>query len=120
MKNTLVLGASTNPHRYSYIAIHRLRAAGHGVIAVGRGEGTVADITISEQISKGEEDIDTITLYLRAELQPRFYNQILESNPKRIIFNPGSENIELAQHASAKGIETLEACTLVMLSINTF
>ena len=120
MKKTLVLGASTNPNRYSHMAIKRLRAAGHQVIAIGRSEGDVADVSISELFPIVAEDIHTITVYLRADLQPRFYNQILGSKAKRIIFNPGSENIELANLASNQDMETINACTLVMLSINDY
>ena len=120
MKKTLVLGASINPYRYSFKAILRLRAAGHEVIAVGKSIGKVADIMIAKQYPEGIIDINTVTIYLRADLQSSYYDQILESNPKRIIFNPGSENTELAILATSRGIETMVACTLVMLSINNY
>jgi len=120
MKKTLVLGASINPHRYSYTAIHRLRSEGHEVIAVGRSLGTVADVRILDKFPEAIEDLNTISVYLKADLQTTYYTQIIASNPKRIIFNPGAENIELARLADSHGINTIEACTLVMLSIKNY
>ena len=120
MKKTLVLGASTNPNRYSHMAIKRLRAAGHQVIAIGRSKGDVADVSISELFPIVAEDIHTITVYLRANLQPRFYNQILGSKAKRIIFNPGTEDPALMQKFADAKIDVLEACTLVLLRTNQY
>ena len=120
MKKTLVLGASANPRRYSHMAILRLRAAGHDVLAVGRSQGKVADILISDLLPSEMEDIHSVSMYLRAELQPAYYEQILNINPQRIIFNPGAENFELSKLADSYGIETIEACTLVMLSIDDY
>ena len=120
MKKTLVLGASSNPNRYSYKAIQRLRAAGHEVHAVGSRQDQVADISISDIFPNTIEDIHTIALYLRPNLQDQYYRSIVESKAKRIIFNPGTENSELTKLANEHGIETINACTLVMLSINDF
>jgi predicted CoA-binding protein len=66
------------------------------------------------------EGVDTITLYLRAELQAAWQDYLLSLHPKRIIFNPGTENIEFENRAESIGIETIEACTLVMLRTNQF
>jgi uncharacterized protein len=118
-KTTLVLGASTNTERYSNMAIKKLAAYNHPVIAVGNKKGVVADITITEEFDSNEK-VDTITLYLSPKNQLPYYNLILEINPKRIIFNPGTENDELAKLATSKGIEAIEACTLVMLSTNQY
>jgi uncharacterized protein len=118
-KKTLVLGASGNPSRYSYLAIQRLRNHGHPVVAVGRQLTQVADVTV-ETDKKDFENVDTVTLYLNPLHQQEYYNYILSLKPKRIIFNPGAENDELETLASAQGIETLEACTLVMLSTNQY
>lgn len=119
MKKTLVLGASTNPSRYSHIAVHRLKNKGHEVVPVGIREGAIAGI----EIQKGEpniNEVDTITLYLNPERQVPYYDYILSLKPKRIIFNPGTENAELVKLARENGIETAIACTLVLLSMGTY
>jgi len=119
MKKTLVLGASPNPTRYSHAAVTQLSRYGHEVVAVGRREGEIDGIAIQ----KGEpalESIHTVTLYLNADNQKQYYDYILGLNPKRIIFNPGAENPELARLARERGIETLPACTLVMLSVGNY
>lgn len=113
-KKTLVLGASDNPNRYSYKAINDLRQYSHDVVAIGKKDGKVNDVDIVKQTSP-IENLDTVTLYLNAQNQKEYYDFILEQNPRRIIFNPGAENRELATLAKEKGIRTLEACTLVML-----
>lgn len=118
-KKTLVLGASDNPSRYSYLAIHRLRQHGHPVVAVGRKNTKVADVTVSTEMEP-LKDIDTITLYLSPQHQQEYYSYILSLQPKRIIFNPGAENDELAKKAAEAGIKTMEACTLVMLGTNQY
>jgi uncharacterized protein len=118
-KKTLVLGASDNPSRYSYLAIQRLRNHGHPVVAVGRKNTKVADVIIETEQLKFD-NIDTVTLYLNPQHQQEYYNYIFSLHPKRIIFNPGAENDELAALAKQKGIQPLEACTLVMLSTNQY
>lgn len=118
-KKTLVLGASDNPSRYSYLAIQRLRSHQHPVVAVGRKITQVADVMVEKE-KKEFQDIDTVTLYLNPQHQQEFYDYILSLKPKRIIFNPGAENEELAGLAEEKGIKTIEACTLVMLSTNQY
>ena len=118
-KKTLVLGASANPERYSFLAINKLRKNGHPVVAIGRKTATVADVdVVTEQ--KTLEDIDTVTLYLNANNQKEYYNYILSLRPKRIIFNPGAENEELASLAKANNIQPMEACTLVLLGTGQF
>lgn len=118
-KKTLVLGASTNPSRFSYSAIKRLSAHKHPVVAVGLKEGTVGDVHIVTGQPR-EEDIDTVTLYLNPTNQKPYYDYILSLKPKRIIFNPGTENDELEEMARKNGIKPMEACTLVMLSIGQY
>jgi hypothetical protein len=118
-KKTLVLGASENPSRYSYIAMNRLKAHKHPVVAVGRKEAEVAGIQISKTPVE-EEGVDTVTLYLNPTLQKEYYNYILHLHPKRIIFNPGTENPELMRMAKKKGIEPVVACTLVMLATGQY
>ena len=118
-KKTLVLGASDNPSRYSYLAVQRLRSHGHPVVAIGRKNTKVGDVIIEKE-QKPFDNIDTITLYLNPQHQQEYYDYILSLKPNRIIFNPGAENDELTRLARAKGIKTSEACTLVMLSTNQY
>ncbi len=118
-KNTLVLGASSNPQRYSYLAMHRLNAHGHPVLAVGKREAKVSNIEINTG-TPPFTNVDTITLYMNPTNQKPYYDYILSLAPRRIIFNPGTENDELADLAKAKGIKVMEACTLVMLSTNQY
>jgi predicted CoA-binding protein len=118
-KKTLVLGASENPSRYSFLAIKKLRRFGHEVAAIGKKPGEVDDVVIR----KGEQpldNIDTVTLYLNPLHQQQYYDYILSLKPKRIIFNPGAENPELSSLARKNGILPVEACTLVMLSTNQY
>ena len=118
-KKTLVIGASANPARYSFLAINRLRNKQHPVVAIGRNPDTVSDVQIDTQ-KQPFEKIDTVTLYLNPKHQPEYYDYILSLHPKRIIFNPGAENEELAQLARNNGIESMEACTLVLLSTGQY
>jgi predicted CoA-binding protein len=118
-KKTLVLGASDNPSRYSFLAINRLRSQGHPVVAIGRKQRVVADVMIDTE-HKIYDDVDTVTLYLNPAHQREYYDYILSLKPSRIIFNPGAENEELESLANQKGIKTLDACTLVMLSTNQY
>jgi predicted CoA-binding protein len=119
MKKTLILGASTNPSRYANLAAHRLVANGHPIINVGLKPGEVAGVPI-EKPEQIHTDLDTITLYLGPQNQPEYYDYIIKSKPKRLIFNPGTENPELEELAEANGIESTEACTLVLLSTGQY
>ena len=118
-KKTLVLGASDNPSRYSYLAIRKLRDHEHPVAGIGNRKTTVGDVEISTE-KKSLENIDTVTMYLNPSHQQEYYDYILSLHPKRIIFNPGAENNELAALAHEKNIETMEACTLVLLSTGQY
>src|SRR6476659_2690241 len=118
-KKTVVLGASENPSRYSYLAIQSLRAHQHPVVAVGRKVGQVADVPISKDHNL-ESEVDTITLYLNPKNQVEYYDYILNLKPKRIIFNPGTENDHLIAKAKENNIETIIGCTLVMLSTGQY
>jgi len=118
-KKTLVLGASDNPSRYSWLAVHRLRSHEHPVVAVGRKYVLVGDVTVETE-KKQFDGVDTVTLYLNAQHQKDYYNYILSLKPRRIIFNPGAENDELAELARKNNIEPVEACTLVMLSTGQY
>jgi uncharacterized protein len=118
-KKTLVLGASDNPSRYSYLAVQRLRGLGYPVVAVGKKAARVADVMIETE-KKEVGDIDTVTLYLNPVHQRDYYDYIISLHPKRIIFNPGAENDELASLAGKHHIHVVEACTLVMLSTGQY
>jgi predicted CoA-binding protein len=118
-KKTLVLGASDNPSRYSYLAIQRLKRLGHPVVAIGRKHTLVADIPVETE-KKKFDNIHTITLYLNPAHQKEYYDYILSLNPQRIIFNPGAENDELSEMAKKKSIHVQDACTLVLLSTGQY
>jgi uncharacterized protein len=118
-KKTLVLGASQNPARYSYLALNKLKQKGHEVVAVGAKEAVVNGVEIGKE-KKEFDNIDTVTLYLNPQRQQEYYDYILSLHPKRIIFNPGTENDELWEKARSAGIEPVEACTLVMLSTGQY
>jgi predicted CoA-binding protein len=119
MKKTVVLGASENPDRYSYLAVNLLNRHEHPVVAIGRKAGAINGIPIITE-HPAEQGVDTVTLYLNPTAQKEYYNYILSLNPKRIIFNPGTENDELAALAGSKGIITMEACTLVLLNTGQY
>ena len=121
MKKTAIIGATTNPSRYAYFAAELLKDHGHEIVPIGIKKGKVADEEILDIRQKPNiEGIDTITLYLGAQNQPEWYEYLLSLRPKRIIFNPGTENEEFQQKAKAHGVETLEACTLVMLRVGNY
>lgn len=120
MKRTLILGASPNPERYAFKATTMLAEHNHPVFPVGLREGEINGHQILTD-RPVVENIDTVTLYLGPQNQPDYYDYIINQiAPKRIIFNPGTENEELVNLAVAKNIETEVACTLVLLSINQY
>lgn len=118
-KKTLVLGASENPARYSNLAMNRLKNHQHPVLAIGNRKGMVAGIPIETDKIQAD-DIDTVTLYLGPRHQREYYDYIVSLHPKRIIFNPGTENEELAKLALQNNIQPVEACTLVLLSTGQY
>lgn len=118
-KKTLVFGASTNPQRYSYLAMHELVSHGHYVVAFGLKKGTVAGIDIDNE-QKQYENIDTVTLYINPQRQVAYYEYILSLKPKRVIFNPGTVNPEFYALLKENNIDFEAACTLVLLSINQY
>lgn len=119
MKKTLVLGATTNKGRYAYLAVNALLRHGHEVVPVGIRTGEVAGIPIRHGLPP-VEGVDTVTLYIGPARQAAYYDYLLSLRPARIIFNPGTENPELEALAEAQGIETVEGCTLVMLSVGSY
>ena len=119
MKKTLILGATPNTDRYAYRAAHMLTAKGHPIVNVGIKQGEVAGVKI-EKPNTPYKDIDTVTLYIGADLQVGYYDYILETKPKRVIFNPGTENYEFEKLLDQHNIEPIEACTLVLLSTGQY
>ncbi len=118
-KKTLVIGASTNEDRYSYKAIKALIKHGHEVLAIGAREGQVDEVTIRTTLEP-YEDIDTVTMYVNPTIQEKYQDYIISLKPQRVIFNPGTENDQLATRLETEGILTEEACTLVLLSIDQY
>lgn len=118
-KKTLVLGATDNPSRYAYLAIRKLSSHGHPVVAIGKKPGKVESVAI-ETDHVPTDGVDTVTLYLNPRNQQEYYDYILDLQPKRIIFNPGTENDDLIRRAKENGIEPVIGCTLVMLSVGTY
>ncbi len=116
---TLVVGVSLNADRYANRAVRMLLANGHEVVALGMSAGETDGVHV--QTGQPElDDVDTITLYLRAEHQNAMADYLLSLKPRRMIFNPGAENASLAARAEEAGIEAVEACTLVLLSTGQF
>ncbi len=116
---TLLIGGSENPSRYSNMAIRALRKNDVEVIALAKRVGKVLDVDIQIVFPK-KENIHTVTMYIGQQRQPEYYNQILDLNPNRVIFNPGAENYKFAEMLENKGVETIEGCTLVMLSTGQY
>ncbi len=119
MKKTLIIGATTNPGRYAHAAAHRLRQKKHEIVQIGLRSGQVADTPIdTHQISY--QGIDTVTLYIGPRHQPQYYDYVVSLRPKRVIFNPGTENPEFERLLRENKIEPIEACTLVMLATGQY
>ena len=118
-KKTLVLGASTKPDRYAFKAVTMLVDKGHSVLAVGQNAGEVAGAKIQTKAIT-LKNIDTVTLYLNPTRQRDYYNYIVEAKPKRVIFNPGTENPEFYQLLKLNDIKVEVACTLVLLTTNQY
>ena len=118
-KKTMVLSASSKPSRYSFMAINALVKKDQSVVAVGLKEAEVAGVKIqTKQIPF--TNVHTVTLYLNPQRQRDYYNYIISLEPKRVIFNPGTENPEFYQLLRSNGIEVEIACTLVMLSTSQY
>ena len=119
MKKTLVFGASSNPDRYSNLAIHRLVQNKIEAVGFGLRPGTVNGVEIVDTLDDFH-DIDTVTLYLNPQRQKEYYQSILNLNPRRVIFNPGTENPEFQNLLKENNIEVEMACTLVMLATGQY
>lgn len=118
-KPTMIIGASPNPSRYSYLATLKVAEYGHSVYPMGIKNGRIGSMEILTE-KRMFDNIHTVTMYVGAERQQEWIDYILLLNPVRIIFNPGSDNSVLWDKASALGIECIDGCTLVMLSSGQF
>ena len=118
-KKTLVLGATSKPDKYAYLAITKLVDKGHSVLAIGQNAGEVAGIKIQTKAIP-LKNIDTVTLYLNPARQRDYYNYVVEAKPKRVIFNPGTENPEFYQLLQLNNIKVEVTCTLVLLTTNQY
>ena len=119
IKKTLVIGASTNPDRYSNRAVKLLKQHHHPVLAIGNQEGNIEGVVIEKE-QLPFKDIDTVTLYVNPVRQKEYYDYIISLNPKRVVFNPGTENPEFYSLLEQHNIFVDIGCTLVMLTTNQY
>ncbi len=118
---TVIIGATTNPSRYAYIAAQMLTEYKHEIVPIGIKKGKVQGVEILNLREKPPvENVHTVTLYIGPQNQPEWYDYIISLKPKRILFNPGTENLEFQIKAQKQGIETEEACTLVLLRTGAY
>jgi predicted CoA-binding protein len=117
---TLIIGASTHPHRYSYQAAARLLEAGHSIVLLGKQPDVLFGLPILKELPNDHPAIDTVTMYLNPKNQEAYHELILDLQPRRVIFNPGTEHPHFMEKLVANRIEVLPACTLVMLSIGAY
>jgi predicted CoA-binding protein len=121
MKQTVaILGASQNPSRYAYLAFQKLRQHGHHVIPVNPGFAALEGVPVVPSLKDIREPIDTLTMYVGPKRSSELQDEIVKLKPKRVIFNPGSENPALAAVLRQAGVSVEEACTLVLLSTDQF
>ena len=121
MKKTVIIGATTDPSRYAYLAARMLTQYNNEILPIGIKKGDLFGTKILNIFDKPKvDDVHTITLYIGPQRQPEWYEYLMSLNPKRIIFNPGTENDVLIRMAEERGIEAVEGCTLVMLRSNQY
>ncbi|QTY27329.1 CoA-binding protein [Flavobacterium sp. CS20] len=119
MLKTLIIGASDKPQRYAYKALKLLQKNNHEVLALGKRQMNIDGVEV--HLGKPDfSDIHTVTLYLNAKNQEEYYDYIISLKPKRVIFNPGTENPDFQKKLNSENIEVVEACTLVLLSTNQY
>ena len=120
-KKTVIIGATTNPSRYAFLAANMLHDYHHEIVPIGIRKGEVLGIPILDINQRpAVTDVDTVTLYIGPQHQPEHYEYIMNLKPKRVIFNPGTENREFEKMIIDAGAEATEACTLVLLRSNQF
>jgi predicted CoA-binding protein len=120
VETVAVLGASPKAERYAYRAMQMLREYGHRPVPINPYFAEVLGEKCYRSIADLPQKVDTATLYLGKARSDPLINELLDANPRRIIFNPGAENDDLADRARDRGIEVVENCTLVMLASGTF
>lgn len=121
MGKTVIIGSTPKPFKYAQQAAQMLNERNYEFVPMGIMEGQVLGREILNIYDQPKVDgVDTVTLYINPQRQKEWYNYLLGLQPRRIIFNPGTENQELKNLAEKQGIECLEACTLVMLSIGSY
>lgn len=121
MKQTVaILGASDKPDRFAYKAFQMLKQYGHNPIPVGKNLKTIDGFTVYSKLSDIPTPVETLTMYVRAEISSQMQDEILKLKPKRVIFNPNTENHDLKKALEAAGIHTVEHCTLVLLGSGQF
>ena len=118
--NVAVIGASDKPDRYSYQAVKLLQEKSHQVYPVHQRIKEIEGLAVFPSIKDVTAPIDTISMYVAADISSAIGSDILAKKPRRIIFNPGAENPELEKRASALGVKALNACTLVLLRTGQF
>lgn len=121
MKPTLIIGASTDPNRTVHYAIQKLRQEDIPVYALGKKEGQVGDVSIFTSLDELTlQDVHTVSLYINPSHQVEYYDKIIQLKPKRVVFNPGTENPAFAKMLEDNDIEATSSCTLVMLSLANY
>lgn len=123
MEVVAVLGASSDSDRYSYKAMQMLKEYGHTPVPIHPRETEILGYKVVSEIKelvKQGKKIDTLTMYVNPALSTKYQQDIIDLQPKRVIFNPGSENPGLEKALTAKGIQVEEACTLVLLRTDQF
>lgn len=120
IENVVIVGASNKPDRYSYRAFRKLLAAGHNPIPVHPILNEIEGVAVSHKLKDVLKKVDTVTMYVGPDLSTPMQDDLLALKPRRVIFNPGSENPNLEAHLQKSGVEVVEGCTLVMLSTGEF
>ena len=115
-----VLGASPKEDRYSFKAVHMLKEHGHTPIPVHPKGHTVDNVPGVKSLDDISGPIDTLTVYVNAKISDGEYDRIISLKPRRVVFNPGAENDDLAAKLEEAGIEVVKACTLVLLRTEQF
>lgn len=119
-KTVAIVGASNNPDRYANKAQHLLMDKGYPVIAINTNESNILGAVTVAEISQIAIPVDTVTLYISPPRQAKIIPQILKLKPRRVIFNPGTENPDAYAALQQAGISYEEACTLVLLKTGQF
>ncbi len=120
MENVVVVGASANEERYSNKAMKMLAEYGHNAIPVAPAASVILGKKVYSGLDEVAETVDTVTLYVGPQRQEGLFEQIIRLHPKRVIFNPGTENPAVYELLESSGIESIEACTLVLLRTGQF